>query len=81
LRAADERLCARVAIGVNERSQKKLLATEDRVRESKQSWRVKRRGLAVGGGTLGLRTALWEIYPETRQRRYWCICTGLHSSC
>jgi putative transposase len=52
LRAEDERLCALVVIGVNERGQKKLLAIEDGVRESKQSWRevlleMKRRGLAI----------------------------------
>jgi putative transposase len=39
LRAEDERLCALVVVGVNERGQKKLLAIEDGVRESKQSWR------------------------------------------
>jgi len=82
LRAEDERLCALVVIGVNERGQKKLLAIEDGVRESKQSWRevlleMKRRGLtipprlAVGDGALGLWAALGEIYPETRQQRRW----------
>jgi len=82
LRAEDERLCALVVIGVNERGQKKLLAIEDGVRESKQSWRevlleLKRRGLAipprlaVGDGALGFWAALREIYPETRQQRCW----------
>ena len=82
LRAEDERLCALVVIGVNERGQKKLLAIEDGVRESKQSWRevlleLKRRGLtiaprlAVGDGALGFWAALREIYPETRPQRCW----------
>lgn len=82
LRAEDERLCALVVIGVNERGQKKLLAIEDGVRESKQSWRevlleMKRRGLAipprlaVGDGALGFWAALGEIYPETRTQRCW----------
>ena len=82
LRAEDERLCALVVIGVNERGQKKLLAIDDGVRESKQSWRevlleLKDRGmaiaprLAVGDGALGFWAALREIYPETRQQRCW----------
>jgi len=82
LRAEDERLCALVVIGVNERGQKKFLAIEDGVRESKQSWRevlleLKRRGLttppklAVGDGALGFWGALEEIYPKTRQQRCW----------
>ena len=82
LRAEHERLCALVVIGVNERGQKKLLAIEDGVRESKQSWRellleLKGRGLAipprlaVGDGALGFWAALAEIYPETRTQRCW----------
>lgn len=82
LRDEDERLCALVVIGVNERGQKRFLAIEDGVRESKESWReillqLKRRGLeipprlAVGDGALGFWAALEEIYPETRQQRCW----------
>ena len=82
LRADDNRLCALVVIGVNERGQKKLLALEDGVRESKQSWRevlleLKGRGLtippklAVGDGALGFWAAVREIYPETRPQRCW----------
>jgi putative transposase len=82
LRAEDARLCALVVIGVNERGEKKLLALEDGVRESKQSWRevllaLKGRGLtipprlAVGDGALGFWAALRDIYPETRQQRCW----------
>ena len=82
LRADDQRLCALVVIGVNERGEKKLLAIEDGVRESKQSWRevlleLKARGLtlpprlAVGDGALGFWAAVREIYPETRPQRCW----------
>lgn len=82
LRAEDERLCALVVIGVNERGEKHFLAIEDGVRESKQSWRelllnLKRRGLtvpaklAVGDGALGFWAALEELYPETRWQRCW----------
>jgi transposase-like protein len=82
LRAEDQRLCALVVVGVNERGEKKLLAIEDGVRESKQSWRevlleLKSRGLtipprlAVGDGALGFWAAVREIYPETRPQRCW----------
>lgn len=82
LRAEDERLCALVVIGVNERGQKRFLAIEDGVRESKQSWLellrdLKERGmvmapqLAVGDGALGFWAALAEIFPTTRHQRCW----------
>lgn len=82
LRGEDERLCALVVIGVNERGQKRFLAIEDGVRESAQSWRevllkLKARGvtiaprLAVGDGALGFWVALEEIYPQTRTQRCW----------
>ncbi|MBS0326793.1 MAG: IS256 family transposase [Proteobacteria bacterium] len=82
LRAEDARLCALVLIGVNERGQKRFLAIEDGVRESKQSWLdllrdLKERGLtlapnlAVGDGALGFWAALAEIFPTTRQQRCW----------
>ncbi len=82
LRAEDERLCALVLIGVNERGQKRFLAIEDGVRESKQSWLellrdLKARGmvmdpkLAVGDGALGFWAAVEEIFPSTRHQRCW----------
>ena len=82
LRAEDERLCALVLIGVNERGQKRYLAIEDGVSESKQSWLellrgLKERGLklapnlAVGDGALGFWAALEEIFPTTRHQRCW----------
>jgi len=82
LRAEDERLCALVVIGVNARGQKRFLAIEDGVRESKQSWLellrdLKERGLklapnlAIGDGALGFWAALEEIFPTTRHQRCW----------
>ena len=82
LRAEDQRLCALVLIGVNERGQKRFLAIEDGVRESKQSWlellrELKERGLkvapklAVGDGALGFWAALEEMFPATARQRCW----------
>ena len=82
LRADDQKLCALVIIGVNERGEKHFLAIEDGVRESTQSWRevllsLKHRGLeiapklAMGDGALGFWSALDEVFPETRQQRCW----------
>lgn len=82
LRADDQKLCALVIIGVNERGEKHFLAIEDGVRESTQSWRevlldLKHRGLevppklAVGDGALGFWAALDEVFPQTRQQRCW----------
>ena len=61
LRASDTKLCALVVIGVNERGEKHLLAIDDGIRESTQSWReglvdLKSRGmnsarLAIGDGS------------------------------
>ena len=81
LRAEHTKLCALVVIGVNERGEKRILAIEDGVRESTQSWRelllkLKSRGmnvpeLAVGDGAMGFWAALEEVYGETRQQRCW----------
>jgi transposase-like protein len=82
LRADDARLCVLVVIGVNERGQKRFLAIEDGMRESKTSWAdllrdLKQRGLvvppklAVGDGALGFWAALEETFPETRHQRCW----------
>jgi transposase-like protein len=82
LRGEQDKLCALVVIGVNDRGFKSLLAIEDGVRESAQSWRevllgLKHRGLTVppklgvGDGALGFWKALDEIYPDTRHQRCW----------
>ena len=86
LRAEQQRLCALVVVGVNERGEKHFLAIEDGVRESTQSWRevllgLKHRGLqapelAVGDGALGFWAALEEIFPQTRPQRCWMHKTG-----
>jgi len=82
LRAEQQRLCALVVIGMNVHGEKHLLAMEDGIRESTQSWRevllaLKARGLtapalAIGDGALGFWAALAEIFPETRHQRCWC---------
>ena len=81
LRAENQRLCALVIIGVNAQGEKQLLAIEDGVRESTQSWRelllnLKARGMnapavAIGDGAMGFWAAVEEIYPTTRQQRCW----------
>lgn len=81
LRVEQTKLCALVVIGVNDRGEKRLLAIEDGVRESTQSWRevllkLKARGLnvprlAIGDGAMGFWAALEEIYGDTRQQRCW----------
>lgn len=82
LRKTSERLCVLVIIGVNERGEKHLLAVEDGVRESTQSWRevllgLKRRGLAAapklatGDGAMGFWEALEEVSGSTRAQRRW----------
>ena len=81
LRADQHRLCALVVIGVTSEGEKQLLAIEDGVRESTQSWRevllhLKTRGLnaprmAIGDGALGFWGALEEIYSTTCQQRCW----------
>jgi transposase-like protein len=69
-------------IGMNVHGEKQLLAMEDGIRESTQSWRevllaLKARGLtasalAIGDGALGFWAALEEIFPGTRHQRCWC---------
>ena len=81
LRATDAKLCTLVIIGVNERGEKHLLAIEEGIRESTQSWRavlldLKARGmnspkLAIGDGAMGFWAALDEVYPKTQQQRCW----------
>lgn len=81
VRGDNPRLCVLVVIGVNERGEKRIVAVEDGMRESTQSWRellldLKSRGmnvpkLVVGDGAMGLWSALEEIYPEARQQRCW----------
>ncbi|MBT7668747.1 MAG: IS256 family transposase [Bdellovibrionales bacterium] len=86
LRGDNDKLCALVIIGVNERGEKHFLAIEDGVRESAQSWKevllsLKARGmnipkLAIGDGALGFWKALGEVFGKARQQRCW-----KHKSC
>ena len=81
LRSEEDKLCALVIIGVNERGKKQFLAIEDGIWESTQSWReillkLKQRGmnppkLAIGDGAMGFWAALEEVYPKTRSQRCW----------
>ena len=81
IRAENQKLCALIVIGVHERGQKRFLAIEDGVRESRQSWRelligLKARGLvapkvAIGDGALGFWSAIDEVFPSTRTQRCW----------
>ncbi|HQV23282.1 MAG TPA: IS256 family transposase [Agitococcus sp.] len=81
LRSEDDKQCALVVVGVNERGVKHFLAIEDGFRESTQSWRelllnLKSRGvsrpeLAIGDGALGFWSALDEVFPETKHQRCW----------
>lgn len=81
LRADDQRLCALGVIGVTSQGEKQLLAIEDGVRESTQSWRevllqLKARGMkaptvVIGDGALGFWGALEEVYPTTQPQRCW----------
>ena len=82
LRSEEQRLCALVVIGMKASGEKHLLAMEDGMRESTQSWRevllhLQARGLtapalAIGDGALGFWAALEEIFPGTRHQGCWC---------
>ena len=76
----DDRLCLLVIIGVKETGDKELVAVEDGMRESSDSWYellagLRQRGLtqapklAVGDGALGFWNALSKIYPTTLHQR------------
>ena len=81
LRAEDAKLCALVLMGVDDCGNKRLLAIEDGNRESTESWKsmllnLKSRGmsapkLAVGDGAMGIWSALYQVYPQTRHQRCW----------
>ena len=81
-RLDDNRQCMLVIIGADEYGEKDVLAVMDGFRENADSWRdllngLKKRGrtvppeLATGDGALGFRTALRDVYPETREQRCW----------
>jgi len=74
--------CLLVVIGATADGHKELVAVEDGVRESEQSWKdllltLKRRGLAVGpdlaigDGALGFWKAVTQVYGTTKWQRCW----------
>jgi transposase-like protein len=77
----DERLCSLVMVGARLDGAKELVAIQDGYRESEESWAeflrdLKKRGmrapvLAIGDGALGFRSALRDVFPETRHQRDW----------
>jgi putative transposase len=78
----DNSLCLLVIIGVTDDGRKELIAVDDGVRESEQSWYevladLQHRGLsvspklAVADGALGFWAALTKIWPDCRQQRCW----------
>ena len=81
IRGDNPKLCVLVIIGVDDSGTKHLVALEDGVRESTQSWRevladLKSRGmkapaLAVGDGALGFWAALSEVFGTTSHQRCW----------
>ena len=81
IRGDNPKICVLVIIGVDDRGKKHLIALEDGVRESTQSWRevlldLKSRGmnspsLAVGDGALGFWAAISEVFPDTKGQRCW----------
>jgi len=69
-------------MGATPEGKKELVAVQDGLRESEQSWRellldLKARGLqeapkvAVGDGALGFWAALRKVFGETREQRCW----------
>ena len=81
-RLEGERQCILVVIGATPEGKKELVAVQDGLRESEQSWRellldLKARGLAeppklaVGDGALGFWAALRKVFGETREQRCW----------
>ena len=82
-----EKQCVLVVMGATEDGRKELVAIQDGVRESEQSWRellldLKHRGLAigpelaVGDGALGFWSAIAKVFPKTRAQRCWMHKTG-----
>jgi transposase-like protein len=81
IRGDNPKICVLVLMGVDDKGKKHLIAIEDGVRESTQSWRevlldAKSRGLkapklATGDGALGFWAALSEVFPSTTHQRCW----------
>jgi putative transposase len=87
IRLEEDRQCILVIMGATESGKKELIAIQDGLRESEQSWTellldLKARGLeagpqlAVGDGALGFWKALRKVYGESREQRCWMHKTG-----
>jgi putative transposase len=86
IRGDNPKICVLVLMGVDEQGKKHLIALEDGVRESAQSWRevllgAKARGLntaklATGDGAMGFWAALSEVFPSTIHQRCWMHKSG-----
>ena len=82
VRLEEGRQCILVVMGATEDGSKELVAVEDGVRESEQSWKevllgLKARGLeidpelVIGDGALGFWKALPQVWPDARHQRCW----------
>jgi len=82
VRLEEGRQCILIVLGATPEGRKELVAVQDGLRESEQSWRellldLKARGLAeapklaVGDGALGFWAALRKVFGETREQRCW----------
>lgn len=82
VRLEEDRQCILVVMGATPDGKKELLAVQDGLRESEQSWKellldLKARGLAeapklaAGDGALGFWAALRKVFGETREQRCW----------
>ncbi len=82
VRLDEGRQCILVVMGATPAGKKELVAIQDGLRESEQSWRewlldLKARGLkappklAVGDGALGFWSALRKVFATTREQRCW----------
>jgi transposase-like protein len=82
IRLEEDRQCLLVVMGATPEGKKELVAVQDGLRESEQSWRevlldLQSRGLrdsprlAVGDGALGFWAALPKVFAKTREQRCW----------
>lgn len=81
-RMESDKNCILVMIGADEFGNKEVIAINDGIRESKESWRellldLKDRNLkeppklATGDGSLGFWGAVTEVFPTTKHQRCW----------
>jgi putative transposase len=82
IRLEGGRQCILVLMGATAEGHKELIAIQDGVRESEQSWKellldVQARGLtvapqlAIGDGALGFWKAMRQVWPEVKEQRCW----------